>query len=84
MSCTATPVLKISAEASFVAYFDGVQVGTGNDVKTIYSFNLKGYCGSHNLTIVVTRGDSPGAGLIFSVSQDQSNCYKCESNGFWD
>jgi len=84
MSCGSTPLLNISAEASFVAYFDGVQIGSGNNWKTIYSFNLTGGCGSHNLTIVVTRGSDSGAGLIFTVSQDQSNCFNCGSNGFWN
>ena len=64
---------------------DGELIAEGSNWRLITSLNLQLSCGSHNFTVVVTKGlSSYGPGLIFVISQDQSTCFNCGLNGFWD
>lgn len=73
--------LSITADDTFTAYLNGVLVGTGNNWPTIYTFNVSVKCGFNNLTVIAINSvpQTPAA-LIFSVAQDQSNCYSCSNS----
>lgn len=84
-TCTGASTLQVTADQNFKAYLDGRLILSGNDWKSIYSADIKLNCGSHNLTIEATGGYSQyGSGVIFSLKQDQSECFNCGLNGFWD
>ena len=83
--CPAPIELNITADHNFKAFLDGQLVAEGKDWKLVSSIKLETSCGSHNMTIVVEQGfGNYGPGLIFIVSQDQSDCFSCGLNGFWD
>ena len=83
--CMAALELNITADHNFRAYFDGRLVAEGSNWRLINSLTLNTTCGSHNLTIIAQKGFSQyGPGLIFTLSQDQSSCFKCGLNGLWD
>lgn len=73
-----TAVLSLAADDSFIVWFNGVKIGSGTACIRKQQYNLKLRCGSNNLTISVSNNykTTPG-GLIFSVEQDQTNCYNC-------
>lgn len=84
LNCNGPVTLNITADSSFIAYLDGKFIGKGSNYVRIYSFLLDAKCGSHNLTIAVTKGSSTfGPGLNFAVFQDQSGCFNCKQNGEW-
>ena len=61
-------VLTIAADDSFVAWFNGVKIGSGSACIRKQQYKLKLQCGLNNLTVSVTDNykATPGA-LIFSV-----------------
>jgi len=73
-------ILSITAQSTFSAYLNGVLVATGS-YPTISSISISLTCGQNNLTVVatVTAAATPAA-LIFSITQDQTNCYICNGN----
>jgi len=73
--------ITVAADDQFVAYLNGVQIGSGNSCLKKHEFKVKIQCGLNNLTISVIDADrsSPG-GLIFSVHQDQTKCYGCRES----
>ena len=74
-SCTGNSTISITAATSFYLYLDGVYIGYGNNASKIYTFPLKFYCGSHNVTIWVYTNKGTNSGLTFSINQNQSKCY---------
>jgi hypothetical protein len=83
-SCTGNGTISITAATSFYVYLDGAYIGYGNNRSKIYTFSLKFSCGNHNLTIWVYTTAGTNSGLTFSINQDHSKCYKCESAGYWN
>lgn len=84
-SCSSPAQLNITADDSFKAYLDGKLILQGNNWRLIYTITINLTCGSHNLTIVATQGYGQfGPGVIYLLAQDQSSCYNCGLNGFWD
>lgn len=84
-SCSAPAQLNITADDSFIVYLDTQLILKGNNWRTIYTTTIDLTCGSHNLTIVVSQGFGQfGPGLIYQLTQDQTSCYQCGLNGFWD
>ena len=58
-----------------------MRIGSGTACIRQQQFKIKLQCGLNNLTISVTDSSrATPAGLIFSVHQDQSNCYNCREN----
>lgn len=74
-------ILKIAADDQFTANLNGATVGTGTNWKEVCTFNVKLKCGWNelNVEVVNTYGYTPAA-LVFSIEQDQSNCYDCSRN----
>ena len=84
-SCTSSATFQATADQSFRAYFDGRLILSGNDWRSVYSIDVKLNCGPHNLTIEATGGSSQyGPGVIFQLRQDQSDCFSCGLNSYWD
>lgn len=81
-ACNGTATLTITADNNFSVLLNGVGSPLiGNSWTTKYSFFLNPLkCGKNVLTITVVNLDegSPAA-LIFSVVQDQSNCFNCKT-----
>ncbi len=85
LSCTTPLQLNITADDHFTAYIDEKIVVKGNNWRLINSITINLGCGSHNLTITVTQGNSQyGPGLIFIMTQNKSGCYDCGLNGEWN
>lgn len=83
-NCIGKANLTITAATSFNAYLDGTFIGSGNNYSKIYKFPINIKCGNHNLTVIVYTTAKVNQGLTFSLNQDQSNCYKCQVNGYWN
>lgn len=77
--CNEVGIITISAVQTFSLYFDGNLVGSSSQTE----YKLKLSCGNHNLTIVVSS-KLKTSGLTFTINQDQSNCFNCNLNGFWN
>ena len=86
LNCKGPVTLLIAAFGNYNVLWDGVNVRSGGGpVLSRYPLTAGNLCGSRNLTIVVTKtGNWNVSGLIFSLIQDQSGCFKCNSNGFWN
>lgn len=78
-NCISTKaLLRATADNEFTAYINGVLVLSGNNWKNIYNASIALKCGINNLTIrVVNRHSGTPAALVFSVTQDQTSCFKC-------
>jgi len=84
LSCAGPLTLSIAAFGNYQVWWDGANIFNGNNYGSIATTSPSTKCGSHNLTIVVTKTSPKLSGLIYSLSQDQSNCFNCNSNGFWN
>jgi hypothetical protein len=83
-TCIGKANLTITAATSFNVYLNGALVGSGNNFSKIYNFSINIKCGNHNLTVVVYTTAKVNQGLTFSINQDQSKCYNCQANGYWN
>lgn len=84
-SCPAQAQLNITADDTFTVYLNTKPILRGNNWRNIYTVTLDLTCGNHNLTFAVTQGYSQfGPGIIYQLSQDQTQCYRCGLNGIWD
>jgi hypothetical protein len=84
LTCAGPLTLTIAAFGSYSVWWDYTNVLNATNYLKATQISLKSSCGSHNLTIVVTKtSPAPYSGLIYSLSQDQSNCYKCSRNAVW-
>lgn len=72
--------LTVAADNLYEAFLNGVSVLSGDNWMVPNSKMISLKCGENNLTIVVTNLH-PGtpAALIYSITQDQTNCYGCPS-----
>lgn len=54
--CSGVPAtFIITADKNFMAYLNGVFIGSGNNIKTIYAFSINLACGINNLTVSVAN-----------------------------
>lgn len=80
IDCNGRATLSITADNTFSAVLNGGGVPMkGDDWTRKYAFTLSPlHCGVNTLAITaVNYHDNTPAGLIFSVTQDQSSCYNC-------
>lgn len=86
LNCGGPLKISIAAYGNYRIWWDGVNVFNGSNSATLATYDLASKCGEHVLIITVTKtgGALKPSGVIYSLSQDQSSCYKCNSNGFWN
>jgi hypothetical protein len=85
LGCTGDVTLTSAAFGKRYIYWDGVLQGTYSNWQEASNLVITPKCGRHNLTIVVEITVGSGyAGLVFLLQQDRTNCYNCNSNGFWN
>lgn len=83
VDCYQSPAtLKIVADNEFTAYLNGMPtpVLSGSNWLKPDAVDIRLQCGVNNLTVVATNRDNfTPAGLAFSITQFQENCYNCPS-----
>ena len=71
-------LLSITADNLFAAYLNGDQVGFGTNWQKTYTFKVNLNCGPNYFKVIATNLDEgTPAAVIYSFTQDQSQCYKC-------
>ena len=80
IDCPQQPaILTIIGDDNFEAYLNGQLIGNGSGWRTAYNFTVYLNCGNNNLTTVAIN-NSGNQGIIFSLVQNQTNCYICNTS----